>query len=93
MTTVTLQGSLTFGPLIDDTAAALMAEGRQPIMNALAAAWGDVEAGFMAGLADNRSVKIMRTAMDKARPQALAMARQRQQGRAQAVIVGGKTHA
>jgi len=77
---------------IDDTAAGLMAEARAPIMNALAGAFVSVEAGFMAGLADARSAKLMRTAMDKARPQALALARQRRQGQAQVVTVGGRTH-
>lgn len=73
---------------IDAAAADLIAGGKPPIMNALAGAFVSVEAGFLAGLSDPRSVKAFRAAMDKARPRALAQARERNTSRATAVIVG-----
>lgn len=77
---------------IDNTARDLIAQGTPPIMNALAGAIVSVEAVWMAALADNRSVKMMRVAMDKARPRALALARERCTGKAQAVIVERHAH-
>ncbi|MFC5423218.1 hypothetical protein ACFPOB_27105 [Bosea eneae] len=78
---------------IDAAAADLIAAGKPPIMNALAGAFVSVEAGFLAGLADPRSVKAVRAAMDKARPRALALAREQNVSRATAVIVGRRSDA
>lgn len=78
---------------INAAAADLISAGKPPIMNALAGAFVTVEAGFLAGLADPRNFKAVRAAMDKARPRALAIARERNGGRATAVIVGRRTDA
>jgi hypothetical protein len=78
---------------IDAEAASLIAAGQPPIMNALAGAFVSVEAGFLAGLSDPRSVKAVRAAMDKARPRALALAREQNVSRATAVIVGRRSNA
>lgn len=75
---------------INAAAAGLRTSGKQPIMNALAGAFVSVEAAFLAALSDNRSVKAVRAAMDKARPRALAIARERNPGKAQSIIVGAR---
>ena len=73
---------------IDAAAAELAAAGKPPLMNALAGAFVSVEAVFLAALSDARSVKAVRAAMDKQRPRALALARERNPKRAQTVVVG-----
>lgn len=82
--------SVAMQKAIDALAAELIAAGKPPIMNALAGALVSVEAGFLCGLSDPRSLKAVRAAMDKARPRALALARERGVSRAQTVIVGGR---
>jgi hypothetical protein len=74
---------------IQDDGIAIAAEGRAPMLNAVAGALVNVEAAMLALLSDPRLRKALRQAMERARPRALAEAMTRDNGKAQVITIGG----
>lgn len=67
----------------------LIANGRQPMLNAVASALVTIEGDTLAAIEDPRHRKAMRKSMETALPQAIAKALGKA-GRAQVVVVGGR---
>jgi hypothetical protein len=73
---------------IQEDGLAIAAEGRAPILNAVAGALVNVEAAMLASIADPRHRKALRQAMERSRPRALAEAMTRGHGTAQVINLG-----
>jgi hypothetical protein len=74
---------------IQDDGLAIAAEGRAPMLNAVAGALVNVEAAMLAAIPDPRNRKALRQAMERARPRALAEAMTRDNGKVQVITIGG----
>jgi hypothetical protein len=78
----------TIRDAIEQDGKALVAEGRVPMLNAIASALVAVEASMLAVVADRRHRKALRESMERERPRALAKALARDHGTVQVINTG-----
>lgn len=77
--------------VINDYGRKVKADGRMPIMNALAGALTSVQGGMLASIEDPRIRKMLRHAMERHLPKAIAESLGRT-GKAEIVYLGERRH-